>query len=37
MDDVLAFARSEQEHDERLQATLERLVEAGLTVDKHRC
>ena len=37
MDDVLVFAWSEQEHEEKLQATLERLVEASLTLNRDKC
>lgn len=37
MDDVLVFGSNQQEHDERLHRTLERLHKAGITLNKEKC
>ena len=37
IDDVLVYGKTEQEHDQRLKATLRRISEAGLTLSKEKC
>lgn len=37
MDDVLILGRTQQEHDERLQATLNRLQHNGVTLNPAKC
>lgn len=37
MDDILIFGRTQLEHDEALEALLERLVELNLTVGEDKC
>ena len=37
MDDVLIFGTGQEEHDQRLAATLERLQNAGVTLNKTKC
>lgn len=37
MDDIMIAGRDETEHDERLKATLSRLVSAGITLNKEKC
>ena len=37
MDDVLVFGSSEEEHDRRLRAVLEKMVKSGLTLNKDKC
>ena len=36
IDDVLVYGKTEQEHDQRLKATLRRISEAGLTLSKEK-
>ncbi|KAM7281182.1 uncharacterized protein ISCGN_005682 [Ixodes scapularis] len=36
-DDILVFGKTKDEHDQALQATLERLTENGLTVNPRKC
>ena len=37
MDDILIFGTRQEEHDQRLAATLERLQNAGVTLNKTKC
>ena len=37
IDDVLIYGRSQEQHDERLLAVLNRLEEAGLTLNRDKC
>lgn len=37
IDDVLIFGASREEHDTRLAAVLQRLEEAGATLNKEKC
>ena len=37
MDDVLIFGRSPEEHDSRLTASLSRIAQAGITLNKGKC
>ncbi|XP_051905587.1 uncharacterized protein K02A2.6-like [Hippocampus zosterae] len=37
MDDVLIWGRTQEEHDARLHATLERIQEAGITLNVKKC
>ena len=37
MDDVLVHGRTTEEHDERLERVLQRLQEAGLTLNQQKC
>ena len=37
IDDILVHGKTQQEHDERLYAVLERLVKVGLTLNKKKC
>ena len=37
MDDVLVFGATQQEHDRRLAATLERINAAGVSLNKEKC
>ena len=37
MDDVLVFGRTQQEHDARLYATLQKIQSAGATLNKEKC
>ncbi len=37
IDDVLVFASSQEEHDRRLAAVLQRLKEAGVTLNRVKC
>ena len=37
MDDVLVFGKTQKQHDQRLIATLERLKEAGVSLNKAKC
>lgn len=37
IDDVLIFGKTQEEHDERLQAVLRRLRDANLTLNKKKC
>ena len=37
MDDVLVHGRTQAEHDQRLTAVLEKLMESGLTLNKDKC
>ena len=37
MDDVLMFGTTQEQHDQRLIATLERIKEAGVSLDKAKC
>ncbi|XP_014661486.1 PREDICTED: uncharacterized protein LOC106804710 [Priapulus caudatus] len=36
-DDILVYGRSNEEHDKRLHATLQRLHTCGLTINKDKC
>ncbi|XP_033118512.1 uncharacterized protein K02A2.6-like [Anneissia japonica] len=36
-DDIVIFERNEQEHDENLKASLERLQQHGVTLNKEKC
>lgn len=37
MDDILVYGKSRQEHDTALEKVLQRLVEAGLTLNSEKC
>ena len=37
IDDILAYGNSTQEHDNRLEATLNRIQSAGITLNKAKC
>ena len=37
IDDVLVHGKDETEHDQRLEAVLKRLVEAGVTLNLDKC
>ena len=37
MDDVLVHGRTQQEHDERLHAVLEKLQASGVTLNREKC
>ena len=37
MDDVLIFGRTQQEHDARLHAALQKVQSAGVTLNKDKC
>ena len=37
MDDILVFGRTQLEHDEALEALLQRLVDLNLTVGEEKC
>ena len=37
MDDVLIFGRTQQEHDARLHAALQKVPSAGVTLNKDKC
>ena len=37
MDDVLVHGRTAEEHDERLVRVLQRLEQAGLTLNEEKC
>ena len=37
VDEVLVFGENQQAHDKALRATLERIKEAGLTLNKEKC
>lgn len=37
MDDILVYGATQHEHDERLHAVLERLVKAGVTLNRAKC
>ena len=37
MDDVLVFGKTQKQHDQRLIATLERIKEAGVSLNKAKC
>ena len=37
MDDVLVFGSSQEEHDNRLEAVLKRVEEAGMTSNSDKC
>lgn len=37
MDDVLVHGHTHAEHDQRLEAVLEKLLESGLTLNKDKC
>jgi hypothetical protein len=37
IDDVLIYGKSQEQHDERLLAVLNRLEEAGLTLNRDKC
>jgi len=36
-DDIIVFGKTEEEHDKALEATLRKLQESGLTVNKDKC
>ena len=37
IDDILIYGNTQEEHDERLLAVLNRLEEAGLTLNREKC
>ena len=37
LDDILVYAKTKEEHDERLKKAFQRLVENGLTLNKEKC
>ena len=37
MDDILVFGKDEAEHDQRLDAVLKRIEEAGATLNPQKC
>jgi hypothetical protein len=37
LDDVLVFGETREQHDERLEAVLRRLQEAGITLNYNKC
>ena len=37
MDDVLVYGQNQSEHDTRLQLVLDRLLDAGMTLNKSKC
>lgn len=37
IDDILIFGNDQQEHDERLKATLQAIQRAGLTLNHEKC
>ena len=37
MDDIVIFASSEQEHEERLDIVMKKLSDAGITLNKAKC
>ena len=37
MDDILVFARNEEEHEAQLEATLKRIEKAGITLNSEKC
>ena len=37
MDDVLVHGRTQREHDERLDAVLKRIQEAGIMLNREKC
>ena len=37
MDDVLVYGKSQNEHDERLEAVLKRIEECGMTLNSEKC
>lgn len=37
VDDVLVYGKDQQQHDERLNAVLQRLAEVGLTLNREKC
>ena len=37
IDDVLVYGRSQEEHDRRLRAVLERIRQAGVTLNQEKC
>ena len=37
IDDVLVHGKDQQQHDERLEAVLKRLLEAGVTLNLDKC
>lgn len=37
INDILIFAKDEKEHDERLNATLQAIQRAGLTLNREKC
>lgn len=37
IDDILIYGKTQEEHDERLLAVLNRLEEAGLTLNREKC
>ncbi|XP_044175498.1 uncharacterized protein K02A2.6-like [Acropora millepora] len=36
-DDILVFGKSQEEHDQALEATFKRLQESGLTLNRNKC
>ena len=36
-DDILVFGKSQEEHDQALEATFKRLRESGLTLNRNKC
>ena len=37
IDDILEFGQSQQEHDQRLESVLKRLIKAGITLNSDKC
>ena len=37
LDDVLVFGKTQKEHDERLRSVLNRMLEAGITLNRDKC
>ena len=37
MDDILVFGKDEAEHDSRLQAVVQRIEDAGVTLNLEKC
>lgn len=37
MDDVLVYDRNKEEHDDRLRKVLQRIQDAGITMNKEKC
>ena len=37
MDDILVFGKTIEEHDQHLEATLDKLQEANLTLNEEKC
>ena len=37
IDDILVLGQSQQEHDQRLESVLKRLIKAGITLNSEKC